>query len=141
MQFKDLFNYDSDEKYFKYIEERERERGILINADCINVISKLDDNFSNITLTDIPYDNVNRKDNGLRKLDKEKADILTFDIQTFLNELYRVTSGTIIIFCGMNQLSEIFNYFNNYAKKGKGTVRQLVWRKTNPSPMNGDISI
>lgn len=26
MQFKDLFNYDSDEKYFKYIEERERER-------------------------------------------------------------------------------------------------------------------
>lgn len=25
MQFKDLFNYDSDEKYFKYIEERERE--------------------------------------------------------------------------------------------------------------------
>lgn len=126
MQFKDLFNYDSDEKYFKYIEERARERGILINADCINVISKLDDNFSNITLTDIPYDNVNRKDNGLRKLDKEKADILTFDIQTFLNELYRVTSGTIIIFCGMNQLSEIFNYFDNYAKKGKGTVRQLV---------------
>lgn len=138
MQFKDLFNYDSDEKYFKYIEERERERGILINADCINVISKLDDNFSNITLTDIPYDNVNRKDNGLRKLDKGKADILTFDIQTFLNELYRVTSGTIIIFCEINQVSEIYNYFNNYAKKGKGTVRQLVWRKTNPSPMNGD---
>lgn len=26
MQFKDLFDYDSDEKYFKYIEERERER-------------------------------------------------------------------------------------------------------------------
>ena len=26
MQFKDLFNYASDEKYFKYIEERERER-------------------------------------------------------------------------------------------------------------------
>lgn len=26
MQFKDLFNYDSDEKYFKYIEEREKER-------------------------------------------------------------------------------------------------------------------
>lgn len=121
MQFKDLFNYDSDEKYFKYIEERERERerGILINADCINVISKLDDNFSNITLTDIPYDNVNRKDNGLRKIDKGKADILTFDIQTFLNELYRVTSGTIIIFCEINQVSEIYNYFNNYAKKRK----------------------
>ena len=62
---------------------------------------------------------MNRKDNGLRKLDKGKADILTFDIQTFLNELYRVTSGTIIIFCEINQVSEIYNYFNNYAKKRK----------------------
>lgn len=24
-----------------------------------------------------------------------------------------------------------------YQKKGKGTVRQLIWKKTNPSPMNG----
>ena len=38
----------------------------------------------------------------------------------------------------MNQISPIFNYFDNLAKKGKGTVRQLVWKKTNPSPMNGE---
>ena len=91
-----------------------------------------------LTITDIPYDSVNRSSNGLRKLDKENADILTFDLQEFLNNVYEITNGTIIIFCGMNQVSEIFNFFDEYAKKGKGTVRQLVWKKTNPSPMNGD---
>lgn len=91
-----------------------------------------------LTITDIPYDSVNRSSNGLRNLDKGNADILTFDLHKFLDEIYRVTNGTIIIFCGMNQVSEIFNYFDEYAKKGKGTVRQLIWKKTNPSPMNGD---
>ena len=91
-----------------------------------------------LTLTDIPYDSVNRQSNGLRNLDKGCADILTFDLQNFLDELYRITKGTIIIFCGMNQVSNIFNYFDNYAKQHKGTVRQLIWKKTNPSPMNGD---
>ena len=74
----------------------------------------------------------------MRNLDKGNADILTFDLQNFLDELYRVTKGTIIIFCGMNQVSDIFNYFDKYAKEHKGTVRQLIWKKTNPSPMNGD---
>lgn len=101
-------------------------------------MQKLDDNISNLIVTDIPYDGVNRSDNGLRKLDKGNADIITFDLDTFLNELYRLSSGTIIVFCGMNQMSEIFNFFDKYAKNGKGTVRQLVWKKTNPSPMNGD---
>lgn len=98
----------------------------------------LDNDIINLTLTDIPYDSVNRSSNGLRNLDKGNADILTFNLQSFLDELYRITKGTIIIFCGMNQVSEIFNYFDNYAKQHKGTVRQLIWKKTNPSPMNGD---
>lgn len=118
--------------------QRERERGILINEDCIKVIQSLDDNIINLTLTDIPYDSVNRSSNGLRNLDKGNADILTFDLKSFLDEIYRITKSTIIIFCGMNQVSEIFNYFDNYAKQHKGTVRQLIWKKTNPSPMNGD---
>ena len=91
-----------------------------------------------LLITDIPYDSVNRKSNGLRNLDKGKADIITFDLQEFLELCYNATKSTIIIFCGMNQLSEIFNFFDKYAKDGKGTVRQLVWQKSNPSPMNGD---
>lgn len=91
-----------------------------------------------LTLTDIPYDFVNRADNGLRNLDKSKADIMTFDLLEFLDKVYSVTDGTIIIFCGAEQLSTIFSYFNDKRKQGKGTVRQIVWQKSNPSPMNGE---
>ena len=93
--------------------------------------------FADLTLTDIPYGEVNRKSNGLRELDKEAADILTFDIQEFLEQVYRVTKSTIIIFCGKEQLSEIHKFFSDKQKQGKGTVRQLIWQKSNPSPMNG----
>ena len=139
MNFNDLFQYkDLDMFYCDIDTERERERGLLINEDCMKVLSQLDNDTVAFTLTDIPYDGVNRKDNGLRKLDKGNADIITFDLHKFLDEIYRVTQGSIVVFCGMNQMSEIFNYFNEYSKKGKGTVRQLCWKKTNPSPMNGD---
>lgn len=97
----------------------------------------VDDDFVNLTLTDIPYGVVNRSSNGLRELDKKDADIMSFDLQDFLTELYRVTKGTIVIFCGKEQLSEIYKFFSEEQKKNKGTVRQLIWKKTNPSPMNG----
>lgn len=90
-----------------------------------------------MTLTDIPYGEVNRKSNGLRTLDKENADIMTFDLDEFLKEIYRVTKGTIIIFCGKEQVSPIHKFFSEKQVKSKGTVRQLIWEKSNPSPMNG----
>lgn len=58
-------------------------------------------------------------------------------MNAFLEELYRVTSGTIIIFCGKQQMSKIHEFFQMKQDKHKGTVRQLIWEKTNPSPMNG----
>lgn len=97
-------------------------------------MKNISDNVFDFTLTDIPYDAVSRVSNGLRKLDKEKADILTFDLQTFLNEVYRVTKNSICIFCGKEQFSEIFEFFANK----KGTTRPIVWHKSNPSPMNGE---
>ena len=90
-----------------------------------------------LTLTDIPYGVVNRDSNGLRNLNKEEADVMTFDLSDFLSEVYRVTSGTIIIFCSKEQISEIYKFFDEKQKKKLGTVRHLVWEKTNPSPMNG----
>lgn len=114
------------------------EKGMLFNRDCMELLPFIEEEAINLTLTDIPYNSVNRSSNGLRNLDKGNADILTFNLYNFLDELYRITKGTIIIFCGMNQVSDIFNYFDNYAKQHKGTVRQLIWKKTNPSPMNGD---
>ena len=62
---------------------------------------------------------------------------MTFNLHDFLDEIYRVTKSTIIIFCGKEQLSEIHSYFSDKQKAGKGTVRQIIWEKSNPSPMNG----
>ena len=90
-----------------------------------------------LVLTDIPYGVVNRDSNGLRNLDKENADIMRFDMNNFLNDVFRIAKSTIIIFCGKEQLSPIYEYFAEKQEKHKGTVRQLIWRKTNPSPMNG----
>lgn len=109
----------------------------IYNADCMIFMLGIDDNEVDLTLTDIPYGEVNRDSNGLRNLDKKQADVMTFDLQGFLNELYRITKSTIIIFCGKEQLSEIHKFFSDKQKKNKGTVRQLIYEKTNPSPMNG----
>ena len=105
----------------------------LINDDCMNIMPSMEDNQVDFTLTDIPYDVVSRKSNGLRNLDKENADILTFDLQEFLEQVYRVTKNSIVIFCAKEQFSFIYKFFANQ----KGTVRPIVWEKSNPSPMNG----
>ena len=112
-------------------------KSFLHNIDCMEHMKNMEDGCVHLTLTDIPYGEVNRDSNGLRVLDKEQADVMTFKMNEFLNEVYRVTNGTIIIFCGKEQLSEIHKFFSDMQKKGKGTVRQLIWEKSNPSPMNG----
>lgn len=90
-----------------------------------------------LLLTDIPYEEVNRDSNGLRKLDKEKADEKTFEISVFLEHIYE-SADIFIIFCGNEQYSQIYKFFNEKQKQKKGTVRQLIWAKSNPSPMNGE---
>lgn len=112
--------------------------GMIFNTDCMEFMSNIKQGgVFDVTLTDIPYDMVNRADNGLRNLNKDKADIITFNLDDFLNEIYRLTSGSIIIFCGVNQVSQIYNYFADKQNNKQGTTRQLIWKKTNPSPMNG----
>ena len=109
----------------------------LWHGDCLELMKNIPDGSVDLVLTDIPYGECNRNDNGLRNLNKENADIETFNLQEFLIEVYRVTKGTIVVFCGQHQFSEIKNFFQEKQDKNNGTVRQLVWRKTNPSPMNG----
>ena len=105
----------------------------LRQGDCLEIMKDIPDKSIDMILTDIPYGEVNRDSNGLRNLDKGKADIFEIPMNKLLDELYRVSSGQIIIFCGKEQFSDIYSFF---AKK-KGTVRPIVWNKTNPSPMNG----
>lgn len=105
----------------------------LINGDCITGMKEMTNNSVDFTLTDIPYDAVNRQSNGLRNLDKNVADIATFSLNEFLPEILRVTKNICVVFCGKEQFSEIYSFFANE----KGTVRPIIWNKTNPSPMNG----
>lgn len=105
----------------------------IYNIDCMEGMSNMSDKSVNMTITDIPYGEVNRKSNGLRGLDKDNADVFTMDMEELLREVRRVTEGQIIIFCGMKQFSEIYTFFS----KEKGTTRPIIWQKTNPSPMNG----
>ena len=108
----------------------------------MKVLKQIDDNSVDLTLTDIPYGEVNRASSGLRSFDKGDADIVTFELEPFIEEIYRITKGTIIVFCGQEQFSFIINWFTNRQKinKDKIMVRQLVWKKSNPSPVNGQYS-
>lgn len=108
----------------------------LVHCDCMDFMETMPDQSIDLTLTDIPYGEVNATDprkSGARILDKATADVRTFCLANFLPQLYRVTRSGIIIFCGKGQFSTIYNYFGQH----RGTVRALVWEKTNPSPFNG----
>lgn len=108
----------------------------IYNVDCIEGMERLDDNSIDMILTDIPYGEVNKKSNGLRKMghfDKGNANTITFDIEVFLKECVRVCSGCIYIFCGSEQVSSIRRYFIEQ----KMSTRHCIWEKTNPAPING----
>lgn len=91
------------------------------NIDAIDLLKSLDGEVVDLMLTDVPYEYVNKKSNGLRKLDKEDANTLTFNLSIFLEEVFRVTKGSGYIFCGKEQISEIFKYFNE-----KGVTTRLM---------------
>ncbi len=104
----------------------------ILKKDAINLLKSLGDLSVDLLLTDIPYEHVNKKSNGLRQLDKKDANKKTFNLKRFLIEVFRVTKGSGYIFCGKEQVSEIFDFFN----KNNVTTRLLIWEKNNPSPMN-----
>jgi DNA modification methylase len=109
----------------------------IFNIDCMEYMKTLSNSSIDFILTDIPYDAVQRATNGLsnmKSLDTlGDADELKFDIDKFLDEVYRISKNSICIFCGKEQFSYIFNYF----AKQKGTTRPIVYEKTNPVPSNG----
>lgn len=96
-------------------------------------MKQFDDKSIELCVTDIPYGEVNRKSNGLRNLNKHKADEITFQLSDFLSELNRIIFGSIYIFCGTEQVSEIRKTLIEYGF----STRLIIWEKTNPSPMNG----
>lgn len=108
---------------------------IITQNDADDFLRGLPDNYADLLLTDIPYEGVNRQSNGLRNLDKGKADILlNIPLKPLIKEMIRVTKGSGYIFCGWGQISSIVEVIREHGLSN----RLCVWRKTNPSPMNGD---
>ena len=103
------------------------------NKDALEMLAEIRDNYVDLLLTDIPYNEVNRKSNGLRNLNKGDADVLDIPLDTLVREMVRVTKSSGYIFCGFQQISEIVRVI----KEVTPSVRLLVWEKSNPSPMNG----
>jgi len=108
----------------------------IYHDDCMDFMSRMEDKSVKLTLTDIPYNECNKESAGLREIDKGTADYLTFDLETFLSEVQRVTKGSIYIFCGIQQVSTIYGKF----REDDMVTRHCVWHKTNPSPMNGQFT-
>lgn len=108
----------------------------IINQNCLDYMKTLPDKSFDLVLTDIPYDAVNRETNGLRNLDKGDADIMTVPLVDLLKEIIRVSRGSIYIFCGFEQISPICGQLTNKDIN----PRLIIWEKTNPSPMNGQVT-
>jgi DNA modification methylase len=104
------------------------------NKDALELLQGIPNEYADLLLTDIPYNEVNRKSAGLRNLNKGDADILDIPLDNLVKEMVRVTKGSGYIFCGFQQISEIVRLVKETTK----SVRSLVWEKSNPSPMNGD---
>lgn len=104
------------------------------NGDCIPYMEGMKAKSVDLLLTDIPYNEVNRKSNGLRNLDKKDADGAEFDLNKALEQFMRVTKGSIYVFCGIEQVSIIKKTFREHGL----STRLVVWEKSNPSPMNGN---
>ena len=87
-----------------------------------------------LIVTDIPYGVVNRNTGGLRSIDKSVADSAPVDISSLVPELTRLTRGSLYVWCGTEQVSQLRAGF---VEAGL-TTRVGVWEKSNPSPMNGE---
>jgi len=105
----------------------------IICGDCLEIMKDIPDNSVNLTLTDIPYGVVNRPSGGIRNFNKKDADIFKININRLLDTIIRITSQSIYIFCGTEQISEIRK---KMVASGL-TTRLIIWEKTNPSPVNG----
>ena len=107
--------------------------GEFLLGDCFDLMRSMPDGSVDMVLTDVPYNEVNRKSSGLRNLDKGLADGALFDEVAVLSEMVRITKGSIYVFCGIKQISHFTTVFESSGL----TTRLGIWHKTNPSPMNG----
>lgn len=110
-------------------------------GDCYELIKQIPDKSIDLVYTDIPYllekggFSKSKLGNRLKKISKELYPIMDGIDYSILDELCRVSKHIYIyIWCSVKQIKDLLNYFD-----GKARVNILVWCKTNPAPMTGDM--
>jgi site-specific DNA-methyltransferase (adenine-specific) len=109
------------------------------NIDCLEFMKTVPDNYFDLTLTDIPYNECDIENNGIwdkntNMKDMGQADDFSnINMQELLTQFDRTCKGSFYIFCGIEQISEIRKFF----RQKKYTTRLIIWEKTNPMPING----
>lgn len=115
------------------------ETDVIVNTDCFDYMALMPDKCVDFVLTDVPYNEVSGfNEGGYQKLNRDAADKdadgSEFDIDTYVNECFRICKGNIIIFCGIEQISRIKAQMREHNAQ---MIRLLTWEKPNVSPMNG----
>jgi site-specific DNA-methyltransferase (adenine-specific) len=105
-------------------------KATLYLGDCMDILPTLPK--VDAVITDPPYGEVNRKNSGLRNLDRGVADIADFEIKELASLLVKYGSS-VYVWCGIEQVSEIKATMVSLGMSS----RLCIWEKTNPSPMNG----
>lgn len=87
-----------------------------------------------LILTDPPYNEVNRKSNGLTRLDRGGADDLPVDVEWYADLFAKLSTDSIYVWCGMRQLSKWLDEFVDLGLSTRGGM----WEKTNAMPLNAE---
>ena len=105
------------------------EKDKIYNENCLDTMSRMEDNFIDLTITSPPYDNL-RTYNGY-----------TFDFESIAKELYRVTKegGVVVWVVGDATIkgSETGTSFRQalfFKECGFNLHDTMIWKKKNPTP-------
>lgn len=102
-------------------------------GDALDVLRTLPSGSVDAVVTDPPYNAINRRTGGLRRIDKGGADAAPIDITALAAEFWRITRGSVYVWCSDEQYTPWTQAFKTLG----GTTRKCAWWKSNPSPMNG----
>lgn len=109
----------------------------LHNGDCVKFLKTMPDKCVNVTLSDLPYGEVNDKVKGNTRLDVGVADDVNFDLREVIEQFIRVTTDNVVVFCGTEQISDIIRIMRSH----KMGTRLLVWNKPDGRPLNAQFNI
>lgn len=104
----------------------------LHRGDCVAYMKTMPSKCVDSIITDIPYGEVNAKVKGNTRLDVGFADEVNFDLREVIENFIRISTNNIVVFCGVQQISEITRIMEEYGLR----TRLMTWYKPDGRPHN-----